>query len=336
MCHTGSCIDNTPWLALEFPGPVMVTRVDIYNRDDALSNAQRLKNVEVRLTDELPPSGDQMFTGGQLLGTFEGPGTKSQIIKMEGPAKTRKYVLIQMNNRNCLNLHEVEAFGQGISLNTECDEQLDVVTGNFASNEVNVNNLLTQDEREWRADESTTKDQGFMLRIRGGKRNVAGIGMQNAAQPWASKEVRILGAPEKTGPWINLVEGELEETAAIQTFVFGQPQVVQFLKFELLSYAAQRGGGLRFFSHILGKIIRLLRSFPNTLLFIHLTSRSMTYFQECSEFEVGTCWNLKWFGRRASVQHIRWSRPSSTTATTGWPPLPTLVMGSQSNWGTAS
>ena len=94
---------------------------------------------------------------------------------------------------------------------------------------------------------------------------MAGIRMQNAAQPWASKEVRILGAPEETGPWINLVEGELEETAAIQTFVFGQPQVVQFLRFELLSYATQRGGGLRFFSHILGKIIRLLRSFHFTI-----------------------------------------------------------------------
>ena len=111
MCHTGSCIDNTPWLALEFPGPVMVTRVDIYNRDDHYGS--RLRNVEVRLTDELPPSGDQMYTGGQLLGTFDGPGTKGQIIKMEGPAKTGRYVLIQMNNRDCLNLHEVEAFGVG-------------------------------------------------------------------------------------------------------------------------------------------------------------------------------------------------------------------------------
>ena len=113
MCHTGSCIDNTPWLALEFPGPVMVTRVDIYNRDDALSNAQRLKNVEVRLTDELPPSGDQMFTGGQLLGSFDGPGTNGQIVKVEGTSRTGRYVLIQMNNRGSLNLHEVEAFGVG-------------------------------------------------------------------------------------------------------------------------------------------------------------------------------------------------------------------------------
>ena len=249
-----------------------VARVDIYNRGDNTQHnyGSRLKNVEVRLTDELPTSGDQMYTGGELLGTFDGPGTNGQIVKVEGTARTGRYVLIQMNTRDCLNLHEVEAFGQVISLNTTCDkaEQLDVVTGNFASNEVYVNNLLTLDESEWRADESTTKDQGFMLRIRGGKRSVTGIRMQNAAQPWASKEVRVSVAPEKTGPWINLVEEELEETDAIQTFVFGQPQVVQFLKFELLSYAKQRGGGLRFFSHILGKIIRLLGSFHNTILFV--------------------------------------------------------------------
>ena len=250
-----------------------VTKVDIYNRDDGYGS--RFRNVEVRLTDELPTSGDIMYNGGQLLGTFAGPGGTGQIIEVEGPAKTGRYVLIQMNHRDCLNLHEVEAFGQVISLNTTCNEgeQLDVVNGIFTSNDDIVPNLLTQDESEWRADESTTKDQGFMLRIKGGVRNVTGIRIQNAAQPWASENFRLSGAPEKNGPWINLVEKELEETNAIQTFNFGQPQVVQFLKFELLSYASQRGGGLRFFSHILGKLIRLLSSFHCTILGINFTSR---------------------------------------------------------------
>ena len=166
-----------------------------------------------------------MYTGGDILGTFAGPGTKGQVIKVEGPARTGRYVLIQMNNPDSLNLHEVEAFGQVI--NTECEEveQLAVVSGIFASNDSNVPNLLTQDESEWRADESTTTDQGFMLMIGGEKRNVTGIKMQNAAQPWASKKVQVGGALDKSGPWINLVEAELEETAAIQTFMFGQPQV---------------------------------------------------------------------------------------------------------------
>jgi len=114
MCHS-TCEKNAPWLALEFSGQVNVTRVDIYNRDDSF--AARLKNVEVRLTEELQPL-DQMYTGGELLGTFTGPGTTDQtIIKVEGKApKIGRYVLIQMRNRDCLNLYEVEAFGQEIRL----------------------------------------------------------------------------------------------------------------------------------------------------------------------------------------------------------------------------
>ena len=112
MCHT-QCSDKAPWIALEFSGTVEVARVDIYNRgaDHCDQCAARTKNLEVRLTNELPASKDQMYTGGELLGTFQGPGTKGQIIKIQGPAKTGRYVLVQMNNQDCLNLHEVEAFG---------------------------------------------------------------------------------------------------------------------------------------------------------------------------------------------------------------------------------
>ena len=121
MCHS-NCSTNTPWLALEFSGPVTVTRVDIYNRVDNSITAARLKNVEVRLTEELPTSDDQMYTGGELLGTgpWLGPGTVEQkVIKVDGNApKIGRYVLIQMNSRDCLNLFEVEVFGQGSCLKT--------------------------------------------------------------------------------------------------------------------------------------------------------------------------------------------------------------------------
>jgi len=103
-----------PWLALDLGrgAHVKVARVQIYNRGDGLGRG-RLRNAEVRLTYELPTSGDQMYTGGQLLGTFNGPAKNGQIIKVEGPARTGRYVLIQMNNWGSLNLHEVEAFGVG-------------------------------------------------------------------------------------------------------------------------------------------------------------------------------------------------------------------------------
>ena len=118
MCHSDCCNgqENAPWLALEFSGPVNVTRVDIYNRVDNPTMAARFRNVEVRLTEELPTSDDQMYTGGELLGTFKGPGTVEQkVIKVDGNApKIGRYVLIQMRHRETLNLYEVEAFGQGL------------------------------------------------------------------------------------------------------------------------------------------------------------------------------------------------------------------------------
>ena len=116
VCHS-NCQENAPWLALEFvEGTVEVTRVDIYNR--IYSSGERTRNVEVRLTNDLPTSGDQMYTGGELLGTFAGPGGNGEIIKVEGFALTGRYVLIQMDNKDCLNLLEVEVFGSVIIATT--------------------------------------------------------------------------------------------------------------------------------------------------------------------------------------------------------------------------
>ena len=70
MCHN-SCSEKAPWIALQFYGTVAVSRVDIYNIGNHL--ASRTRNVEIRLTDELPASADQMYADGQLFGTFQGP-----------------------------------------------------------------------------------------------------------------------------------------------------------------------------------------------------------------------------------------------------------------------
>jgi len=115
ICFSLDCSEKAPWIALQFYGPVEVSRVDIYNvENDAslLVVAARTRNLEIRLTDELPASKDQMYAGGQLLGTFQGPASTGQVIKVRGPAKTGKYVLVQMNNSQyCLHLNEVEVFG---------------------------------------------------------------------------------------------------------------------------------------------------------------------------------------------------------------------------------
>ena len=250
VCHTLK--EQAPWLLLDFQNRVEVTRVDIYNRADCCG--ERTRNLIVRLTDEVPTTGSTMYTGGQLLGTFQGPGTNGQVISVSGSAKIGRYVLIQMDYQQPLNLHEVFVFGRVSHLHTDCSGalQLDVVESGQGSLDELVHNLLSQDENVWLADE--INDQGFVLRIRGCKRKITGLRIRNAAQPWSSKRFNVSGALEYPGPWTNLLEKELSETDAILTFHFSQPREVQFLRFELLSHYGKMGGGLKFFSPLAGSI----------------------------------------------------------------------------------
>jgi hypothetical protein len=82
MCHTE--VETAPWLALDFGEQVVVKSVTIYNRNDGCTCADRFRNAEVRVTDMLPTDGTEMFTGGQLLGDFTGPGTIGQVIPFQG------------------------------------------------------------------------------------------------------------------------------------------------------------------------------------------------------------------------------------------------------------
>ena len=79
ICHTNH--DATPWIAIDYGTRVIVERVEIFNRD---GSGDRTRNVDVRLSDELPASGSQMFSGGTLLGHFAGPGTNGQHIIISG------------------------------------------------------------------------------------------------------------------------------------------------------------------------------------------------------------------------------------------------------------
>ena len=85
-CHTGN--DATPWLAIDYGTSVTVQRVEIFNRRDCCG--QRTRNVDVRISDELPTSASQMFSGGTLLGHFAGPGTNGQHIIILGQTQTVK------------------------------------------------------------------------------------------------------------------------------------------------------------------------------------------------------------------------------------------------------
>ena len=76
------------------------------------------------MTDKLPTSGEEMFTGGQLLGTFEGPATSRQIVQIEGQEILKgRYVLLQQTagggREDYLNFHEVRVWGPVSSVDTD-------------------------------------------------------------------------------------------------------------------------------------------------------------------------------------------------------------------------
>jgi hypothetical protein len=102
---------KAPWLALDFGTEVNIAKVTITTTSDGLDNA------EVRVTNMLPTSENKMFTGGQLLGTFEGPASDGQIIQIDGSEVLKgKYLVIQESNGNgkgYLELSEVTAWVQG-------------------------------------------------------------------------------------------------------------------------------------------------------------------------------------------------------------------------------
>jgi len=108
LCHTA--VEPKPWLAIDFGSGAAVRRVEIFNRIDCC--AERTRNIEVRVSNELPTSGQQMFTGGRLLGNFAGPAEKGQKISILGQRTlTGRFVIVQMDNgQDELNLKEVKAF----------------------------------------------------------------------------------------------------------------------------------------------------------------------------------------------------------------------------------
>ena len=80
FCHTDH--DAKPWIAIDYGYGVIVERVEIFNRANCCGF--RTRNVDVRISYQLPTSGDEMFSGGTLLGHFAGPGSDGQQITISG------------------------------------------------------------------------------------------------------------------------------------------------------------------------------------------------------------------------------------------------------------
>ena len=115
MCHSKR--ESAPWLALDFGTGVSVEKVVLINRREG-GWWKRTKNIQIRLSNGLPTSGKEMFSGGEALGTFKGPATPGQTVEIEsGPGwekKTGRYLIVQINFGNPgdhMNLQEVYAVG---------------------------------------------------------------------------------------------------------------------------------------------------------------------------------------------------------------------------------
>ena len=86
LCITKS--EPAPWFAIDYGTTVTVERVEIFSQGDRY--AELTRNVDVRISDELPISGSRMFSGGTLLGHFAGPATSEQHITISGQNLLRK------------------------------------------------------------------------------------------------------------------------------------------------------------------------------------------------------------------------------------------------------
>ena len=119
MCHTKA--EPAPWFAIDYGEEVRVSvgKTVIVNRKHCCG--ERAKNIEVRLSNELPTDGESMYTGGILLGKFEGPGTSGGTIEIESEERWEqlvgRYLIVQMDNgKHPLHFKEVTAFGKALSL----------------------------------------------------------------------------------------------------------------------------------------------------------------------------------------------------------------------------
>ena len=83
--HGSICVTNgerMPWIAIDYGTRVIIETVEIFNRLSCCGD--RTRNIDVRISDELPTTGSERFPLGTLFGHFAGPGTDGQHIIISG------------------------------------------------------------------------------------------------------------------------------------------------------------------------------------------------------------------------------------------------------------
>jgi len=111
----------------------------------------------------------------------------------------------------------------------------------------------------WLAETRMTTGQGFTIKLDNCTSLIAGCQIRNRGDSRhkntrLTKKFRVAGSVGEEGPWETLVEDQLVDTrgvaASLLNFTFEEPVMIQFLKFELLSYWGDVGGGLHYFAAI--------------------------------------------------------------------------------------
>jgi len=109
FCQTAHANDPFPFIALKLSNNnarVTVVRVVLINRIASTANAARLRDVEVRVSNQLPLNGLSRFQEGSVLGTFRGPGKSGEIIEFSGSI-AGKYVVIQQKTKRWFHLADI-------------------------------------------------------------------------------------------------------------------------------------------------------------------------------------------------------------------------------------
>ena len=109
----------------------------------------------------------------------------------------------------------------------------------------------------WLAEKKKTEGQGFIMKVDDCSRLIAGFRIKNKGKgeriDWATKDF-LLSGKNQTGSWQNLTKAQLSDTrdkpAPLLNFTFDKPHLLQFLKFDLISFWGKKGGGLQYFAPI--------------------------------------------------------------------------------------
>ena len=122
-----------------------------------------------------------------------------------------------------------------------------------------LGNSVDKVRNYWLAEYQKTTGQGFTVKVDSCARTIAGVQMKNIGKGieccWWTKEFKVSSSKNENGPWETLLEDELVDTrgqkaAALLNFTFDEPVEVQYLRFDLVSYWGDVGGGLQYFAPI--------------------------------------------------------------------------------------